>query len=181
MGIFKFIKSKILSSKLVVEIKKELRAELNQEGAEDEYDLGLNQEGVQNEISEQDFIVGKSDFFEGIDVQFDSNEDGLITKKYKPIGKFVRESLDDLIRFELLDSNEVNNLQKIDYSKQILGIQYPFLRKVRISDVGKIERYWKKPVEIDGASYYVCSEWYEKEPNNDRPYFERWLRRIKKT
>lgn len=96
-----------------------------------------------------------------------------------PIGKYVREKLDELIESDLLDYEELSKLQSESYSKATFDIQYPLLKKVNTSSPQKIDRYWKKPIFIKGNYYLVCSEWYENERNNDRPFFVQWLRKIK--
>lgn len=109
------------------------------------------------------------------------------TKKYKTfgnfnettgklkIGEYVRETFNDLVENNLIDRNEVEKLQRPDYSKLTFDIQYPFLAKE-----GK-SKYWKKKTyQINGETYFVCSEWYENPRNNDRPYYEEWLKKMKK-
>lgn len=70
-------------------------------------------------------------------------------------------------------------MQRADYSKKTFDIQYPFLLKAQPSNNEKPNRYWKNPVSIMNDLYYICSEWYEKGSNNDRPYYEKWLRKMK--
>ena len=81
--------------------------------------------------------------------------------------------LDDSILFI-----KIIKLQKADYSKDQLHIQYPLLRKVLSTDPNKIPRYWTGKQTIKGKKYFICSEWYEQPNNNDRPYFERWFKKI---
>lgn len=94
-----------------------------------------------------------------------------------PIGKYVRTTFREVLN--KIDRTELYNLQKEDYSINTFHIRYPFLRKARISDVGRPHRYWKDPVHILGDNYYMCSEWFEVPQNNDRPYYETWLRRMR--
>ena len=95
------------------------------------------------------------------------------------IGKFVKREMHKLIAEGLLSDNEVERLQRADYSKQTFDIQYPLLKKALPSDPNNILRYWAGKVLINGRYYFICSEWYENERNNDRPYFMRWLRKIR--
>ncbi|MFR9062716.1 MAG: LysR family transcriptional regulator [[Clostridium] scindens] len=37
-------------------------------------------------------------------------------------------------------------------------------------------RYYAKPLNIRGVKYVLCSQWFEKESNNDRPYLLRWIK-----
>ncbi|MBN2891601.1 MAG: hypothetical protein JXL97_07030 [Bacteroidales bacterium] len=94
------------------------------------------------------------------------------------IGKYVQKTFNEIIN--KIDRNELENLQRQDYSKTVFDLQFPFLRKVQKNDKEKPLRYWKTPVRIMGELYFMCSEWYEKEPNNDRPYYENWLNKMRK-
>ena len=99
---------------------------------------------------------------------------------FKPIklkiGKYVQSTFRKAI--SKIQANELGNLQLTPYSKTTFDIQYPLLKRVLLSDTERPNRYWKEPVEILGAKYWLCSEWYEKEGNNDRPYYEKWLNKI---
>lgn len=92
------------------------------------------------------------------------------------IGKYVQSTFRKVIL--KIDNNELVKLQNAAYSKITFDIQFPLLKKVSRTDSDKIDRYWKEPVEILGDRYWLCSEWYEKRENNDRPYYEKWLRKI---
>ena len=99
---------------------------------------------------------------------------------FKPIelkiGKYVQSTFRKAI--SKIHANELGNLQLAPYSKTTFDIQYPLLKRVLLSDTERPNRYWKEPVEILGDKYWLCSEWYEKEGNNDRPYYEKWLNKI---
>ena len=88
--------------------------------------------------------------------------------------------MEELINKNLLSDTEIINLQRKDYSREKLHIQYPLLRKVLPND-RKIDRYWVKKYIIKGKEYFICSEWYEKPNNNDKPHFLNWYRKIVKT
>jgi hypothetical protein len=96
-----------------------------------------------------------------------------------PIGKYVRETLNELIINNLINSDEIAKLQREDYSKQTFDIQFPFLKKILNSNDPEWIRYWKPSVTINGEMYFVCSQWYEVTANNDRPYYENWLNKMK--
>lgn len=96
-----------------------------------------------------------------------------------PIGKYVRKTFNDLVINNLLDKNEIERLQRGDYSKLTFDIQFPFLVNEKSSHYDRI-RYWKDKYQINGEIYYVCSQWFEVPANNDRPYYEEWLKKIKK-
>jgi|688.fasta_scaffold466041_2 hypothetical protein len=92
------------------------------------------------------------------------------------IGAYVRDTLPKVI--SAIDQYELARLQRFDYSKETFDIQYPFLRKKLVNET-KIKRYWKTPLRIHGNYYFVCSEWFETAQNNDRPYYETWLRKMR--
>jgi len=97
-----------------------------------------------------------------------------------PVGAFVRMTFSELVEKNKIDVHEIEKLQNSEYSKAIFDIQYPFLRKVQSSDKGKVNRYWKSPINIHGNNFFICSEWFESDNNNDRQYYEKWLNRMKK-
>ena len=105
---------------------------------------------------------------------FDMNDE---IKKEK-IGKFVKRRMLELIKNDLLTNEEIRNLQRPDYSKKELHLNYPLLRLALPTDPNNIPRYWAGKVTIRKKKYFICSEWYEQPTNNDRPYFIRWLRKI---
>ena len=94
-----------------------------------------------------------------------------------PIGKYVRKTFNEVIK--AIDREELVRLRRLDYSKETFGITYPLLKKALISDIKSPIRYWKDPVKILGESFYVCSEWFESDLNNDRQYYENWLKKMK--
>ncbi|MGP1990914.1 type I restriction enzyme HsdR N-terminal domain-containing protein [Zobellia laminariae] len=96
-----------------------------------------------------------------------------------PIGKYVRQSFGELVKDNLIDRNEIERLQRSDYSKLTFDIQFPFMVKEDSAQYERL-RYWKNPYYINGQMFFVCSQWYEVPANNDRPYYEEWLRKIKR-
>jgi len=94
------------------------------------------------------------------------------------IGRLVRTKMDELIDNDLLSDQEIEKLQRADYSSDTLHIQYPLLRKALPSNPNKIIRYWAGRKTIRGNEYFICSEWYEQTSNNDRPHFLAWYRTI---
>ena len=91
------------------------------------------------------------------------------------IGKFVQKTLREMFNNEEVSPEEVELMQTESYSKETFDIQYPLLVKTSLSDGKKPVRFWAKGVQIFGENYYICSEWYETENNNDREYFMKWL------
>ena len=146
----------------------------------------------QNEYSES--IIDK--VFEDLEVKvFDSSKkEEIIIKetstkkdiKYSnfdenkiKIGRYVKETFQELVDNNLITNDEIIKLQQESYSKLTFDIQYPFLKKV-IDYNTRVLHYWKPIFKIRGENYLVCSEWYENDANNDRPFYESWLKRIKK-
>ena len=119
-------------------------------------------------------------FYKGIEINpFEENTmkvDEAIKPSKLKIGKYVQSTFRKVIL--KIDNNELVKLKNATYSKTTFDIQYPLLKKVLRTDTRKIERYWKEPVEILGDKYWLCSEWFEKEENNDRPYYDKWLKKI---
>jgi hypothetical protein len=114
------------------------------------------------------------------EIQFKSSFANLTENNSKlPIGKYVRETLNELIINNLINSDEIAELQREDYSKQTFDIQFPFLKKILNSKDPEWIRYWKPSVTINRERYFVCSQWYEVTANNDRPYYENWLKKMK--
>lgn len=100
------------------------------------------------------------------------------TNERLPIGKYVQQTFNELLRDGKIDSSEIEQLQRPDYSKRTFDIQFPFLVKENSQYYVRV-RYWKKPYPINGQLYFVCSQWYEVSANNDRPYYEGWLKKMK--
>ncbi|RIJ48757.1 hypothetical protein D1614_09510 [Maribellus luteus] len=91
------------------------------------------------------------------------------------IGAFVRSTLIRMFQDNEISKQEVELLQTTQYSKDTFDLQYPVLRKASLSNGKKPPRYWANAIEIYGTRYFICSEWYETNANNDRPYFLKWL------
>ncbi len=93
------------------------------------------------------------------------------------IGKIANEILRERLS-QGISEQELIHLQKAEYSKKCLGINYPLLAKNRyVDDKNGIphSRYYVEQVIINGSYFYLCSEWYESSANNDRPYLLKWL------
>ena len=89
------------------------------------------------------------------------------------IGKIANEILRERLS-QGISEQELIHLQKAEYSKQFLGINYPLLAKNRyVDDRNGIphSRYYAEQVIINGSYFYLCSEWYK----SDRPYLLKWL------
>lgn len=95
-----------------------------------------------------------------------------------PIGKYVKSTFIELIKDNKLSPDEVNKLQSKDYSKATFDLQFPLLAKENSTFYDRV-RYWKQPCQINGELFFICSQWYETSANNDRPYYEAWLKKMK--
>ncbi len=89
------------------------------------------------------------------------------------IGKLVQTVLKPLI-ISKATKQEISKMQELEYSKDTFGIQYPLLLKTTSSVAEK--HYYSDLFTINGETYRLCCEWYEKEKNNDRPYVEKWIK-----
>lgn len=170
------LKTEILSSKFNEKITELIKSQLTEkynpiiiEKAFSKIKISLLDNSIKENISE--FQTSKKP---KNSLNLDKREQG-----YLAIGKYVRKTLNELIDNNLIDRDEIVKLQREDYSIDTFHIRYPFLRKVLISDNKKVDKYWKPIIVIKGEKYFVCSEWYEVPANNDRPYYEKWLRKMK--
>lgn len=89
------------------------------------------------------------------------------------IGKLVQIVLRRILESGNVTQEEVSNLQDHDYSKNMLGINYPLL--VRSDKPFDKVRYYKMPICINGVKYMLCSQWFEGPTNNDRPFLVKWI------
>ena len=95
--------------------------------------------------------------------------------KYKElkIGKIVNVIMRKILESGQITEEELQQLQRSDYSKTTFDIQYPVLKKA--GEVFEKVRYYAQPVYIRGEAYYLCSQWFETTANNDRPYLLKWI------
>lgn len=98
-------------------------------------------------------------------------QDSNVYKELK-IGKLANVVLRRMLEDGLASEDEVELMQQSEYSKANFHLNYPLL--ARYSGCKK-ERYYKLPLTIRGKQYVMCSEWFETEANNDRPYLEKWI------
>lgn len=98
--------------------------------------------------------------------------DGLEEMK---IGIIVRTVLRKILENDEVSKEEIEQMQKADYSKEVFDIQYPLLLKVSETDGKSPKRYYSLPIKVYGEDYFLCSEWFEVPANNDRPYLMKWL------
>jgi hypothetical protein len=91
------------------------------------------------------------------------------------IGKIARTILREVLESGVVSPAELHLLQTKEYSKATFDIQYPLL----VADGSDFDpvRYYKHPLKINGVRYYLCSQWFEVDRNNDRPFLLAWIRR----
>lgn len=175
------LKQNLLSKKYVDTIKNSIKSNLLQDYNERVIDKVLNDLEItvtdKNETVEMGNIYKKENKDYGSLIK--NNAAGTITSQL-PIGKYVKETLNQLIIENRISHIEIEKLQRADYSKQTFDIQFAFLKKRFPPDSKERIRYWKDPIAINGEQFFVCSQWYEVPANNDRPYYENWLRRMRK-
>jgi hypothetical protein len=89
------------------------------------------------------------------------------------IGKIVQTLLREALEMGNVDEQEVSCLMTKDYSKTVFGIDFPLL--VPAENEFDSVRYYTKPLTINGKPYRLCSQWFEVDTNNDRPFLMKWL------
>lgn len=115
-------------------------------------------------------------------VKDDSNSMQRDHHNAEKIGRYVRQSLRELSnRQHSFTDQELISMTSKEWSKDILGIDYPLFRKykededisVQVRD-GIYGRYWKEIIEFNGMKFLVTSQWYERH----RESFRRWIERL---
>lgn len=172
---FKKLKNRLLSNHYHEKINDYLRTVLLEEFEEKTIEnvfkiLEVKIENKNNQISSRNHELLNSKKYISIDT---TNSSGKL-----PIGKYVQKTFQELISNNLIDTKEIERLQRKDYSKITFDLQFPFLAKESSIYYERI-RYWTKPYYINGEIYFACSQWYEVPANNDRPYYEKWLRKMR--
>lgn len=89
------------------------------------------------------------------------------------IGWIARKILRRMIENGAASADEIRLMQDKEYSKRVFHLNYPLLMKD--SPEADTRRYYANPLLVDGVSYYLCSEWFEIDANNDRPYLLKWI------
>lgn len=90
------------------------------------------------------------------------------------VGKLAQIVLGRMLEEGRASEEEIRLLQDAAYSKRTFDLQYPLLTRAD-GEYEKV-RYYAKPLNIRGVKYVLCSQWFEKESNNDRPYLLRWIK-----
>ena len=85
------------------------------------------------------------------------------------VGQIARTYLRGALEAGQVDSEEVILMQTKEYSKRVFHINYPLIVPTN-SDFDK-DRYYAKPLVVQGRTYRLCNDWYE----SDRPFLLKWL------
>jgi hypothetical protein len=99
------------------------------------------------------------------------------------IGEHVRGTMVLLANAGKLTPEALANLADQSYCKATFGLNHPFLKKVmpdtnlyrQRADENGYNRFWRDPIEIDGAQFLVCSQWFAWQ----RPAFDRWIQDLR--
>lgn len=89
------------------------------------------------------------------------------------IGKIVQIVMRSILESGNVSTEEIEQMQTQEYSKKVFGLQYPVLVDAN-TDFNK-NRYYSKSLKIRDTEYYLCSQWFEGENNNDRPFLLKWI------
>jgi hypothetical protein len=171
--IVKKLKNELLSQsyvdKTIIFLKNELRKDFSENIINEVFEtLKIKVEDTSKIKKEVYFLNNQSDY----KIPKEDKKEG--------IAAYVRRTFLELVEENLIEIQEVENLQTPSYSKLHFGIDHSFLKKKPDSIPVKIPFYNKNTrIEIRGEFFWICSEWYEVPQNNDRPYYEKWLNKIK--
>ena len=96
------------------------------------------------------------------------------------IGEHVRQTMFRLASAGKLTPKVVADLSDRSHCKATFGLNHSFLQKVMPDtplhaqgiDENGYSRFWRDPLDIDGARFLLCSQWFAWQ----RPAFDRWVR-----
>lgn len=92
--------------------------------------------------------------------------------------KMVEQDLLPLLR--TFSSKNIEKLTNKDFSFELLHLRLPLLvkcenlndeehcKKEIIVDNSSVYRYYKKPYNINGQYYHICSQWWSHDTNNSK-------------
>lgn len=106
-----------------------------------------------------------------VDVSIENVDNNLLSEL--KIGEIARKVFAPMLEKGAATEDEIKWMQDADYSKQFFGLNYPVLIKTNSPE--KESRYYAQLLNIYGETYRLCSEWFETELNNDRPYLLKWI------
>lgn len=95
------------------------------------------------------------------------------------VGEIARSVLGPMLTDGCATEEEIEALQTAEYSRKLLGIQYPLLKKTEAEYERHPHHYYSHPISIYGVKYFLCCEWFEQASNNDRPPLIEWIKRHK--
>lgn len=112
-----------------------------------------------------------------LEINMDSDAEKSVDSELK-IGEYAQSIFNNLFN-QRIPEQELANMQNKDWSLRVLGISYPLLKK-RVSGipdraqmiVSGHNRYYKRPVIVNGEVYFLCSQWFE---NPCRSKLNEWL------
>lgn len=95
------------------------------------------------------------------------------------IGKYVRQTLRQLSdKQHFFTDKEITEMLSKQWSKEILGIDYPLLKKYKEDESistqikeGIYRRYWKEVFEFNGMKFLATNQWHKRH----REPFMRWI------
>lgn len=90
------------------------------------------------------------------------------------VGEIANNVLRPILEKGVASDEELSKMQGASYSKAAFDLNYPLL--VRSDVPHERSRYYVRPLNIRGVEYKLCSQWFETDANNDRPYLLRWIR-----
>lgn len=97
--------------------------------------------------------------------------------KSKPlkIGQLVKSYIPLIINYcKSKNPSELIRLQDKAYSKETLGINFPFIVRADGSEIDiDSMRFWKKVYKIGNKDFRFCSQWYEYQRDNFLTYLKR--------
>ncbi len=98
------------------------------------------------------------------------------------IGKFIRVEFEKLIVKGLLTEEIIQHLCDSTYSKEVLGLRYPMLKKYNDQQsmteqrlINGSGRYYSHVYRLNGDKYLLTNDWYEK----NRDHLVTWLGKFK--
>ncbi|MCH9758570.1 MAG: DUF262 domain-containing HNH endonuclease family protein [Proteobacteria bacterium] len=119
---------------------------LNDDDYNDSYDIKV-EETLTTDYKEEIKPTGTIGItIKGISLPLPKNEGGEFQKDF-------RKLINTLFNYQLLSNKEIGRLYEKEYSKRMLGINFPLFSKNRF--VSERSRYWKDKIH----GHYVCSEW----------------------
>lgn len=90
------------------------------------------------------------------------------------IGEVVQSVVRTLLVEGRCTEEEITRLTQHDYCHQIFGTTFPVLSSSRVRTNG-VCRYYADPLTINGRTYYLSSQWYERQRERLTRWIDRYL------